>query len=276
MPELPEVEVLRRGLERLLPGDRIAGVEVRHRGLRERVQVRELERRCAGRGVLGVRRRGKYVLLDLEGGSTLVVHLGMSGRLTVVPAATPTAPHEHLRLPLASGRDLRFRDPRRFGLVFAAPTEGLENDPHFAALGVEPLTADFTGQLLLARARATRRRAPVKNFLLDGRAVVGVGNIYASEALFAAGIHPRRSVGRLSAERWTALAAAVRRVLRRAIREGGTTLNDFADADGQAGEFQGSLAVYGRAGESCRRCRATIRRTVMGARSTYYCPRCQR
>lgn len=276
MPELPEVEVLRAGLSRLLPGDRIERVVVRHRGLREPVRAAELARRCAGRSIAGVRRRGKYLWIDLSGGDTLVVHLGMSGRVTVVPGDSPHEPHEHLRLPLASGRELRFRDPRRFGLVFARPSAGIEADAHFARLGVEPFSRQFSGAALRAHVAAGRRRSPAKSFLLDGRAVVGVGNIYASEALFLAGIHPRRAVDRIAAARWEALAAAVRRVLRKAIREGGTTLNDFADADGRAGEFQGSLSVYGREGEACLRCAAPIRRVVMSGRSTFYCPRCQR
>jgi formamidopyrimidine-DNA glycosylase len=177
---------------------------------------------------------------------------------------------------LGSGRELRYRDPRRFGLVLALPSADLDADARFAALGAEPLGKGFSGRTLRAAAARGGRRAPVKAFLLDGRAVVGVGNIYASEALFRAGIHPARSVARIGAERWDALAEAIRWVLRRAIREGGTTLNDFADAEGQAGEFQGSLAVYDRAGEPCLRCGAAIRRVVMAGRSTYYCPRCQR
>ena len=273
MPELPEIEVLRRSLEPHLPGDRIVRVEVRNRELREPVAVRALVR-LAGRAILSLRRRAKYLLIDLEGGRTLVVHLGMSGRLTLAPGALPPEPHEHVALHLASGRKLRLRDPRRFGLVLALPTAGLERDPHFARLGAEPLDPDFGGSTL-ARA-AAGRRGPVKSFLMDAGVVVGVGNIYASETLFRAGVHPLRSVGRISAARWDRLAAAAVAVLRQAIAEGGTTLNDFADGEGRAGYFQVALAVYGRDGEPCIACSRPIRRLVQGGRSTYYCPVCQR
>lgn len=273
MPELPEVEVLRRSLEPALLRRRIEGLRVWNRALREPVDGRRLGRLVSGRRVTGLRRRAKYLLIDLENGATLVVHLGMSGRMTLAPAGEPRQPHEHLTLRLSSGMRLRFRDPRRFGLVFAAATEGLGEDPHFAHLGAEPLGDGFSGELLRAAARG--RRAPVKSFLLDGRIVVGVGNIYASEALHRAGIHPRRSVARIGAGRWERLAAAVREVLEEAIRQGGTTLNDFTDGRGESGWFQVSLAVYDREGEPCPRCGAQIRRIVQSGRSTFYCPRCQ-
>ena len=255
-------------------GDRIDRVAVWNGALREPVDGRRLARRVRGRRIERLRRRAKYLLIDLEGGSTLVIHLGMSGRLTVVPAGAGREPHEHLGLFLDSDRRLRFRDPRRFGLAFALPSGALAADRHFAHLGVEPLGEEFSGALLAELARG--RRAPVKAFLLDARNVVGVGNIYATEALHQAGIHPRRSVARISRERWDRLAVAVREVLERAIRQGGTTLNDFTDGQGNSGYFQVSLAVYGREGEPCPRCGAAIRRIVQSGRSTFYCPRCQR
>ncbi len=274
MPELPEIEVLRASLAPRLVGERIVAVEVSNRALREPVDTRRLRRMLPGRRVVELRRRAKYLLIDLEGGLTLVVHLGMSGRLTVVPAEAPREPHQHVTLELASGRRLRFRDPRRFGLVVLVPTAGLDADSHFASLGLEPLEDGFDGARLAAAARG--RRGPVKSFLMNGRLVVGVGNVYANEALFAAGIHPGRSVARLSAARWQRLAEAVRSVLARAIADGGTTLSDFADGDGNPGEFQAALRVYERAGEPCPRCRRRLRRTVQAGRSTYYCPSCQR
>jgi formamidopyrimidine-DNA glycosylase len=274
MPELPEVEVLRRSLEPHLVGDRIERVVVTNAALREPVRTRELARRVTGRTVEGLRRRSKYLLIDLEGGQTLVVHLGMSGRLTLVPAGTPPEPHEHVAFHLRSGRRLRFRDPRRFGVVFAVPTHKLERDPHFAALGVEPLEHGFSGEVL--RGSAAGRRGPVKAFLMDAGVVVGVGNIYATEALFRAGIHPARSVARISAQRWERLAEAVVAVLRQAITQGGTTLNDFADGEGRSGYFQVSLAAYDREGEPCIACGEPVRRLVQSGRSTYYCRRCQR
>ena len=273
MPELPEVEVLRRSLEPRLVGDRVERLEVRAAALREPLDTAALRRHTVGKTVVGLRRRAKYLLIDLEAGSTLVIHLGMSGRVTLVPAAQETEPHEHLAWFLASGRRLRLRDPRRFGLAFALPSAELEGDRHFRDLGVEPLAGGLTGELL--RGAAAGRRGPVKPFLMDAGVVVGVGNIYASEALFLAGIHPARSVARIGAERWQRLAAAVAEVLSQAIHEGGTTLNDFADADGQAGYFQVSLRTYGREGEPCARCGGIIRRLVQANRSTFYCAGCQ-
>ena len=275
MPELPEIEVLRRSLEPRLVGRHIERVEVRAAALREPLDRRALRRRLAGRRIEGLRRRSKYLLIDVEGGSTLVVHLGMSGRLTLAAAGAPREPHEHLALGLDRGERLRLRDPRRFGVAFAAATAGLlERDPHFARLGREPLAPPLTGAELGGLARG--RRAPAKSFLMDAACVVGVGNIYATEALFRAGIHPARSVARISRARFGRLAGAVVEVLEEAIREGGTTLNDFADGEGNPGEFQVALAVYGREGEPCPRCGTAVRRLVQSNRSSYYCPRCQR
>ncbi len=274
MPELPEIEVLRRSLEPHVLGDRIERVEVRDPRLREPIPVRELVRRVTGRRIERLDRRGKYLLVDLEGGWTLAVHLGMSGRFTLVPAEEPLEPHEHVALFLASGRKLRLRDPRRFGLVFPFPTAERDDDPHFSHLGVEPLTPGFSGKTFAAA--AVGRRGPVKGFLMDGTVVVGAGNIYAAEALFRAGIHPLRSVARISAKRWDRLAENLVEVLSQAVAEGGTTLNDYADGEGRSGYFQVSLSVYGREGQTCVRCGGTVRRVVLGNRSTFYCPGCQR
>jgi len=280
MPELPEVEVLRRSLAPLVVGKRIASVEVHDPRLRERVSARRLASAAAGRRIEALDRRSKYLLAHLEGGSTLVLHLGMSGRLTVVPAREPRMLHEHVAFHLARGGRLRFVDPRRFGLVLAVRTDRLAGDPHFVELGVEPLEVDEAGRPRLdgfyLRRAAEGRRGPVKAFVMDAAVVVGVGNIYASEALHMAGIDPRRSVARIGAARWEMLAQAVREVLARAIVQGGTTLNDFVDGEGNPGYFQVSLAVYDREGEPCLRCGGTIRRLVQSGRSTYFCPRCQR
>ncbi|MBV8202078.1 MAG: bifunctional DNA-formamidopyrimidine glycosylase/DNA-(apurinic or apyrimidinic site) lyase [Acidobacteria bacterium] len=273
MPELPEIEVLRRSLLPLLPGDSIEGVKVRNAALRERVRTRDLAR-LAGRRIESLRRRSKYLLIDVSGGSTLAIHLGMSGRLTLVAGAAPREPHEHVSFQLRSGRRLRLRDPRRFGLVLALPTARLATDPHFAHLGAEPLERGFSGALL--RGAAAGRRGPVKAFLMDARVVVGVGNIYATEALWEARVHPARSVGRIGPATWDRLAGAAVAVLRRAIASGGTTLNDFADGEGRSGEFQVALAAYDREGEPCARCGGLIRRLVQSGRSSYYCPGCQR
>jgi formamidopyrimidine-DNA glycosylase len=278
MPELPEVEVLRRSLEPHLVGDRIERVEVTNPSLREPVDVPRLRRAARGREVVALRRRSKYLLIDLEGGWTVVVHLGMSGRLTLAPAAVPPELHEHVAFHLRSGRRLRFRDPRRFGVVFAAKTAELGADPHFVHLGPEPLEPGLSGKVLgevLARA-AAGRRGPVKAFLMDAGVVVGVGNIYASETLHRAGVHPDRSVARISRQRWQRVAESAMAVLRQAIAQGGTTLNDFADGEGRSGYFQVSLTVYDREGEPCLACGRPVRRIVQAGRSTFYCPGCQR
>jgi formamidopyrimidine-DNA glycosylase len=278
LPELPEVEVLRLSLERPLVGRRIEGVEVRDRRLREPVDPSSLAT-AAGRRVESLGRRSKYLLIHLTGGRTVVVHLGMSGRLMVVPRDTPAMPHEHIRFELDRDERLRFVDPRRFGLVFAQDTAALVADPHFASLGIEPL-GDARGEGAVDGAylhrQARGRRGPVKPFLMDAAVVVGVGNIYASEALFAAGVDPRRSVARIAPARWERIAAGIREVLARAIAQGGTTLNDFVDGEGNSGYFQVSLTVYDREGEPCVRCGGTVRRQVMAGRSTYFCVRCQR
>ncbi len=281
MPELPEVEVLRRSLEPYLLGERIERVAVHSPALREPIPAARLRRRLTGQRVERLRRRAKYLLVDLEGGETLVVHLGMTGTFTLdgkatgsQVAASPIDRHEHVTILLRSGRRLRFRDPRRFGLFFSMPTAKIAANRHFAHLGIEPLEGELTGPFL--RQRAAGRRGPVKPFLMDARVVVGVGNIYASEALHQAALHPNRSVARIAAPRWQRLAEEVRAVLAAAIEVGGTTLNDFADGEGKSGYFQIELQVYGREGEPCPRCGGAIRRILQAGRSTFYCPKCQR
>lgn len=273
MPELPEVEIVRRTLAPRLTGRRITGVEVRDGRLREPVTRARFVRELPGRRVERLDRRAKYLLVELDGNRTLVFHLGMSGQLTWTPRAGEPEPHEHLTFDFDDGARLRFRDPRRFGLALLLATSRLPADRHFRHLGPEPLGPAFDGAHLAAAAAS--RRGPVKGLLMDASVVVGVGNIYACEALHRAGIHPRRSVARIAAPRWQRLAAAVREVLEDAIRQGGTTLNDFADGNGDSGYFQVALAVYGRQGEPCPRCGRTIRRIVQSGRSTFYCPGCQ-
>lgn len=271
MPELPEVETIRRGLAPLITGRRITRVTVRHRGLRWPV-ARDLERRLEGRAIVDVGRRGKYLLIACDDG-TLIVHLGMSGSLRTVPSATPPGRHDHFDLVLDDGRMLRFNDPRRFGSVHWVEHDPLDH-PLLAALGPEPLAPDFDGDRLYAGTRG--RRAAIKQVLMDSHVLAGIGNIYASEALYRAGIHPARSASRLSRGRYRLLADAILETLERAIAAGGSTLRDFVDATGAPGCFQQQYGVYGRAGEPCRRCGATIRLLRQGQRSTFYCPRCQR
>ncbi|HHM05408.1 MAG TPA: bifunctional DNA-formamidopyrimidine glycosylase/DNA-(apurinic or apyrimidinic site) lyase [Gammaproteobacteria bacterium] len=271
MPELPEVETTRRGIAPAMEGRRITAVRVRQRQLRKPVP-RRLERDLPGQCLRRVWRRGKYLLLEADQG-TVIIHLGMSGSLRLVDAATPPGAHDHVDLCFSGGRCLRLRDPRRFGLVLWTTADPLRH-PLLAELGPEPLTEDFDGDYLFRRSR--HRRQAVKLFIMDGRVVAGVGNIYANEALFRAGIHPARAAGRISRPRHHALAAAIKATLRAAIKAGGTTLQDFVSESGEPGYFRQQLTVYGRAGLPCPRCGATIRTLRLGQRATYYCPRCQR
>jgi len=274
VPELPEVETVRSSLQRSLTARRVIGVDVRERRLRTLLRPAELRRRLVGRHIEGVRRRAKYLLVYLSDHQVLVVHLGMSGRLSYVLDSEPLESHTHVRIQFDSGKELRFRDPRRFGMIFLVHESRLTAHPRFARLGVEPLDDGFSPQYLQERSRGVRK--PIKNFLMDSAVVVGVGNIYASEALYVAGVHPARHAGRLSRRSWERVHAAVRDTLHRALRAGGTTLNDFHDADGSEGTFQVELSVYGRDGGACLRCPGTIRRIVQAGRSTFYCVRCQR
>ena len=269
MPELPEVEVTRRGLEPQLAGRVISGVAVREPRLRW--PVPKDVQRLAGRTVRSVQRRGKYLLVDCGDGH-LILHLGMSGSLRVLPAGTPAQKHDHFDLVLGD-RILRLRDPRRFGAVLWTSAD-VSTHPLLVHLGIEPLTRSLHPARLHQLTRP--HRTAIKSFLMDGRRIVGVGNIYASESLFLAGIHPRMPAHRLSRERAVKLAAAIKKTLRAAIRAGGSTLRDFVGADGNAGYFQQRYWVYDRAGKPCRRCGTLIRKIQQGQRSTYFCPSCQK
>jgi formamidopyrimidine-DNA glycosylase len=268
MPELPEVEVTRRGIAHLV-GRRIAGVAVRERRLRW--PVPDSIAALAGRTVRSVTRRGKYLLIDCGDGH-LIVHLGMSGSLRLVRPETPPQKHDHVDLAFDASI-LRLRDPRRFGAMLWTERPP-ESHPLLRHLGVEPLSRGFDALHLHALARG--RRIAIKQLLMDGRSIVGVGNIYASEALFLAGIRPRTPAQRVSLERCARLVAAVKQTLRAAIRAGGSSLRDFVGSDGELGSFQTRYYVYDRADRPCRRCKAPIRRIVQGQRASYYCSTCQR
>lgn len=282
MPELPEVEVTRRGLLPHLVGGRVVTVMVRHRGLRWPVPD-DLEATLAGRTVRRVERRGKYLLLECVGEADtgwLLVHLGMTGTLRVLPEPPLPGVHDHVDLLLedtaGNAVTLRFRDPRRFGAVLwtALPEAELPAHPLLKSLGIEPFDPAFDGAWLYRHSRG--RSAAIKTVLLAGDIVVGVGNIYASESLFRAGIRPTTAAGRLSAARCERLAVAVRETLAQAIERGGSTLRDFVGSDGASGYFQLDCFVYDRAGKPCRVCGTPIRQIVQGQRSTFYCPQCQR
>jgi len=269
MPELPEVEVTRRGLAPHLSGRVISAVEVRQPQLRW--PVSQAVHSLAGRTVRGVRRRGKYLLVDCGDGH-LILHLGMSGSLRVLPPGTPAQKHDHFDLVLGD-RVLRLRDPRRFGAVLWT-SDAVDAHPLIAGLGIEPLSPALNAARLHRLTRG--HRTPIKLFLMDGRRIVGVGNIYAAESLFRARIDPRKAAQRLTAEKAAKLAKAIKDTLRAAIKAGGSTLRDFVGTEGNSGYFQNRHWVYDREGKPCRRCRTPIRRIVQGQRSTFFCPSCQK
>jgi formamidopyrimidine-DNA glycosylase len=273
MPELPEVEVTRRGIAPHIEGRTVTGVVLRHTGLRWPFPD-DLNERLASRTVRATSRRGKYLLIGFDHG-TLIIHLGMSGHLRMLPLTAQAQKHDHFDL-LLEDQLMRLTDPRRFGAVLWHPQEEGAVDSHLLlrGLGVEPLETVFSGETLYRRTR--NRKAPVKQMLLAGDIVVGVGNIYASESLFEAGIDPKTPAHRIGRLRYDRLALAIRRILAAAIEQGGSTLRDFVGADGQSGYFQQSYFVYDRAGQPCRVCGAAVRQIRQGQRSTFYCANCQK
>ncbi|MBT8040331.1 MAG: bifunctional DNA-formamidopyrimidine glycosylase/DNA-(apurinic or apyrimidinic site) lyase [Gammaproteobacteria bacterium] len=272
MPELPEVETTLRGIAPFLDHQAVQQILVRNPSLRW--PVPDAVRKAEGLVVKRCRRRAKYLLIEMQGAAGgLLVHLGMSGSLRVCDADEAPRKHDHFDIVLESGRCVRFHDPRRFG-AFTWWDAPAGQHPLLKNLGPEPLSETFSGHYLWQRSRG--RKGAVKNFIMDGKIVVGVGNIYASEALFMAGIHPTRPAGRISRARHDALAAAIRDVLAHAIRRGGTTLRDFLDSEGNPGYFAQELLVYEREGQPCLQCSQPIRRKVIGQRSSYYCICCQR
>ena len=275
MPELPEVEVTRRGLLPHLPGKRITRVSWSNKRLRTPIPRKLLVREIAGERVQTVDRRAKYLLVRMMSGSVLVLHLGMTGRLGLFPGDAPRARHDHLRLLLENGMEVRFNDSRRFGAILVWPAEeaaGLE-ERFNKSKGIEPFSDQFTGDTL--QELAARRRQPVKSFLMDSRLLAGIGNIYANEILFAAGIFPETPVDCITRPQWQAIVIHCQEILARAIEAGGSTISDFIGSSGAPGYFQLQLQVYGRAGEPCARCGAPIEKRKTGGRATFFCPRCQ-
>ena len=271
MPELPEVETTRRGILSGLSNRRVRAIVVRESRLRWPIPA-DLPEKLGGQHILDIDRRGKYLLFRFRHG-TLLVHLGMSGSLRFVTSADQApGKHDHVDLLIEGGRTLRYHDPRRFGAFLWLEGE-VSAHPLLRDLGPEPLQQDFHGEYLYAASLG--RKVPVKQFLMDGHVVVGVGNIYASESLFRAGINPGRMAGRISLERYRSLAEVTRQVLTEAIDQGGTTLRDYVNSSGDAGYFSLKLYVYGRTGQPCAACGAPIKVIRIGQRSTFYCPRCQ-
>ena len=272
MPELPEVETVRRGLEPVLAGRRIARVTARRRDLR-RPLPDDFERRLAGRRVIAIGRRAKYLLFMLDDGQAWIAHLGMSGRLAAAGAGRAPRPHDHVTIETEDGVAVVYNDARRFGLMTICDGAALDEHPLLRGLGPDPLGNGFGGPVLAAAAAG--RRTPVKALLLDQRAVAGLGNIYACESLYRAGVSPRRLGRNLGPARAERLAAAIRAVLGDAIAAGGSSLRDYVQADGEQGYFQHEFRVYGREGEACA-AGHPVRRIAQGGRSTFFCPRCQR
>jgi formamidopyrimidine-DNA glycosylase len=269
MPELPEVETSRRGIEPHIVGARVTRVRIRNRRLRWPVAM-TLDRDLPGNVITAVARRAKYLLINTAAG-TAILHLGMSGSVFIVDHGAPAGVHDHVDIDFDSGKTLRFRDPRRFGSLHwsKAPLK----HKLLVSLGPEPLDDEFDARYLWQRSRG--RRVSIKQFIMNAHIVVGVGNIYASEALFMAGINPRRAAGRIALRRYELLVAAIKEVLASAIMAGGTTLRDFYGGDGEAGYFRQQLEAYGREDEACRRCNTPISAIVQGQRSTFYCKNCQ-
>ncbi|PKM29464.1 MAG: DNA-formamidopyrimidine glycosylase [Gammaproteobacteria bacterium HGW-Gammaproteobacteria-11] len=269
MPELPEVETTRRGIAPHLEGRTVTRLIVRNRSLRWPIPE-DLAIQIEDQTFSQIRRRAKYLLMDIGGGS-LISHLGMSGNLRLVPAGSPVAKHEHVDIELDSGMALRYTDPRRFGAMLWVKAG--EVHPLMFKLGPEPLSDAFDGERLYQCSRG--KAMAVKPFIMDNAVVVGVGNIYATEALFAAGIDPRREAGRISRARYQRLAEEIKRILAYAIERGGTTLRDFIGGDGQPGYFQQELFAYGRGSEPCKVCGTTLSEVRLGQRSSVFCRRCQ-
>lgn len=271
MPELPEVETTRRGIAPVLEGQTIRELVVRDRRLRWPVPA-DMESRLRGARILRVWRRAKYLLLEMPHGSAMV-HLGMSGSMRIINGAEVPELHDHFDLVITAKTTVRFNDPRRFGSLLWAGANPAAH-PLLAELGPEPLEPSFNGSYLYASARG--RRCTIKQHIMNSRIVAGVGNIYASESLFRAGIHPARAAGRIALPRMETLAGAIRDVLEDAIRVGGTTLRDYRGGDGKPGYFRQQLAVYERDGSRCQVCNGYIRHKLIGQRSSYYCSQCQR
>lgn len=274
MPELPEVETVRRSLEVALSDRTFVDLQVRQPRLRSTIDEEQLNDLILRRKVLRLTRRAKYIIVHFTGGSCLILHLGMTGQLLILSASQALDKHDHVIFRLDNGLELRFRDPRRFGCVVAVEEAKLHEHDLLRHLGVEPLSENFTPEYLFKRSRKSKK--PVKNFIMDQQALVGVGNIYASEALFLAGIYPLRAAGRISLARWQRLHTAIQQVLQEALALGGTTIDDFRNSDGSSGYFQQRLRAYGRKGEPCLNCQKPIRLEVLAGRSTFYCPKCQK
>ncbi len=274
MPELPEVETVCRGLQQTIAGKQIKAVIVRETRLRKPVMSEKLYRLLPGKNLQRIERRAKYIVMHLSDSVIVLAHLGMSGQIVVQPADEQYRKHDHIIANLSEGLQMRFHDPRRFGLFEALTVEEFEKHPRLQHLGLEPLDKGTDAEQTWSHVRQSKK--PIKNLLMDASFIVGVGNIYASEALFFAGVHPQKIAGKMSKKKWQELLQQVKTVLAKAIAQGGTTLNDFVNSQGESGYFQLELAVYGRENQTCKTCAKPIKRIVQSGRSSFYCPGCQR
>jgi formamidopyrimidine-DNA glycosylase len=272
MPELPEVETTRLGISPHVAGKKVSEVIIRRYDLRWPVSPELAD--IAGQTFVSVKRRSKYLLLEADGGDVLLVHLGMSGSLRIVPAAEEWRKHDHIGITMEGGLQLRFHDPRRFGLMLVVPLPEIRTHPLLASLGPEPLEENFIGKYLHAALR--NKSIPIKVAIMDAKTVVGVGNIYASESLFRSGIHPKLPANKLTKPKAERLVKCIKDVLAESITQGGTTLRDFLNSDGEPGYFKQRLFVYDRKAEPCRVCGTPISHCVLGQRATYWCMSCQR
>ncbi len=273
MPELPEVETVCRGLrEQLSAKSEVVSVALSRKKLREPMP-KSLAAKLSGQAFIAVRRRAKYLLLDTEN-ATVISHLGMSGSWRMAATDEAAQKHDHCRINFADGRSLIYHDPRRFGLLLLAELGAEQKSKWLKSLGLEPLSVDFTAAYMLQKAK--RKSVAIKNFIMDQKIVVGVGNIYAAEALFHAGIRPQKLASRVDLASWQRLIAAIQNVLGDAIKHGGTTLRDYRNARGELGEFQAELFVYGRENENCKTCGSPIKWLKQTGRSSYFCKVCQK
>ncbi len=273
MPELPEVEVVRQGLAPLLIGRTVREIYFSGKRLRLPIPRLKLAELIKNSRITEIRRRAKYLLIEMADQAVIIIHLGMSGKLGIFPARAPQAIHDHLRFRLDNDMELRYNDTRRFGLVQAMSKEEFAAKAPFANLGPEPFSADFTADYL--KGMAGQRIQPIKNFLMDSRMVVGIGNIYANEILFYCRIQPTMPIGSLSRPMWDNIIHYTPRILRRAIAQGGSTIADFVDSSGKPGYFQLELMVYGRENQPCKLCGSGIKKIIIGGRATFFCPKCQ-
>lgn len=284
MPELPEVEVIRRGLLPNLQGTKVTAISTGPKELRLPIPRKDLDRWISSATITELYRRGKYLLLLNDKEAITIIHLGMTGKLGIFPAEAPTALHDHIRISLDNGRELRYNDVRRFGCLQVLPPGKLPEKSALTSLGPEPLATpnpewleprhpSFSGRYL--QQKAGKRGRPIKNFLMDNRVVVGIGNIYANEILFLAGILPSTPVGSITGAQWRKTAAVSKEVLEKAIKMGGSTIKDYVDSSGNQGYFQLSLMVYGRDGELCRICGHPVKKEIIAGRATFICPGCQ-